>query len=338
MFLELANDLVIGWDAQKFWIYKALNFYNENTVENLKNLPNNFYPYLGSLVWSFFWKISYLEFEYFGRFFYVFIYLSSILLIISNFKISIFHKVILFFLIILISYDYNYNISWSIFSGHQEIMVFSLTTISCHFLLKIFNNNQQNKMNIFCILLVCNLLIWTKHEGFVISISIISSLLFFSKLSQKNKILISLIFTGLIIIRLYVFEFYQFSENINIPHAAFSNLSFKNINEYISLIRLISIIQYFFIYCFSNYLVLIGFLIIVFYFLKKEIKKINIFLFIMLINLSFIAITYFLIDPDMDFIEHGIKTTMDRVIFQISPFIFLIMINFVNDIKKSVNL
>ena len=88
IFLEVANNLVIGWDAQKFWIYKTLNFYNGNTITNLSNLQNPWYPYLGSLSWSFFWKVSFIENEYSGRLFYVFLYLTSLLLLIRNFNFS----------------------------------------------------------------------------------------------------------------------------------------------------------------------------------------------------------------------------------------------------------
>ena len=78
IFLEVANNLVIGWDAQKFWIYKMLNFYSGNSITNLANLPNAWYPYLGSLSWSFFWKVSFLQHEYSGRLFYVFISLEGL--------------------------------------------------------------------------------------------------------------------------------------------------------------------------------------------------------------------------------------------------------------------
>ena len=32
IFIEVANNLVVGWDAQKLWIYKTLNFYNDNSI------------------------------------------------------------------------------------------------------------------------------------------------------------------------------------------------------------------------------------------------------------------------------------------------------------------
>ena len=94
IFFEVSNNLVVGWDAQQFWIYKTLNFYNDNSLTNLSNLPNAWYPYLGSLSWSFFWKISFIDHEYYGRFFYVFIYLSSLLLLVNNINLSKLNKAI----------------------------------------------------------------------------------------------------------------------------------------------------------------------------------------------------------------------------------------------------
>jgi hypothetical protein len=335
--LELANDLVIGWDAQKFWIYKSISFYNNNSIDKLNDLPNSFYPYLGSLVWSFFWKISFLKLEYFGRIFYVYLYLSSILLIITNIKVSTFYKTILYFFLIIISYNNSYNNNWSIFSGYQEIIIFALVTIACHYLLKILNNdNKKIKFNLLIVLLICNLLIWTKHEGFIISSSIISSLLFFSTINKKNKILISLIFLFIIFVRMFIFEIYEFHQSgqHNLPHSAFTTFTLNNIQEYFSLFRLLTFFKYLLIYFFSNYLILIGLIIIFFYFLDKRSVKINFFLFLILFNLFFITVVYLLMDLELNFIEDGLKTTLDRIVFQLSPFVFIIMINFINNIKK----
>ena len=96
LFIEVANNLILGWDVQKFWIYKTLNFFNGNSIANLPELPNPWYPYLGSLAWSFFWKLSLIEYEYSGRLYYVFIYLSSLLLVIKNLELSKINKFLIF--------------------------------------------------------------------------------------------------------------------------------------------------------------------------------------------------------------------------------------------------
>ena len=190
IFIEVANNLVIGWDAQKFWIYKMLNFYNGNSIDNLSNLPNPWYPYLGSLSWSFFWKVSFLENEYAGRLFYVFIYLLSLILLINNFKLSLINKIAFLFLIIMITYDYTIHSHWSMFSGYQEILIFSLVTIAMHFLYKLSNSsNKLENLNIMSILFITNVLVWIKHEGFVLSLALILTLIFFFDLKQKKKLI-----------------------------------------------------------------------------------------------------------------------------------------------------
>ena len=187
IFFEVSNNLVVGWDAQQFWIYKTLNFYNDNSLTNLSNLPNAWYPYLGSLSWSFFWKISFIDHEYYGRFFYVFIYLSSLLLLVNNINLSKLHKAIFYLLLIIISYDYTYHSHWSMFSGFQEILIFSMVSISVHFLYKLSNSkNDLKNIYVYSILLICNLLVWTKHEGLIISSSLVLILLFFFNFEIKK--------------------------------------------------------------------------------------------------------------------------------------------------------
>ncbi len=56
---DLLFNLELGWDAQKLWFPKVLNFYQGNTIANLETLLWPEYPFLGSLLWAFFWKISF---------------------------------------------------------------------------------------------------------------------------------------------------------------------------------------------------------------------------------------------------------------------------------------
>ena len=75
---DLANNLKLGWDAQNFWIFKTLNFIDGGDVYNLKNFPRQEYPFLGPFIWAIYTKISFLEHEYLGRIFYIFLYCLSI--------------------------------------------------------------------------------------------------------------------------------------------------------------------------------------------------------------------------------------------------------------------
>ncbi len=331
IFFEVANNLVIGWDAQKFWIYKMLNFYNGNSITNLSNLPNPYYPYLGSLVWSFFWKVSFLENEYSGRLFYVFIYLSSLLLLINNFRLSISYKIIFFILLIIISYDYTYQSHWSMFSGFQEILIFSLVSISMHFLYKLSNSKiELENFYISSILLICNLLVWTKHEGFIISSSLILILLFFFNFKIKKKINIFLIFLSIVFLRIFIFDFYNLNPSA-IQHQGYDFNSYKDIFEKISFLRILIVLKSLILNLLTNYLALLGFLIFfIMLITKKKLKKINYAIFFLILNLSCFCAIYLVTSLDLTWM---LKVGMDRIIYQLSPVFILFFLEFFNSKK-----
>ena len=107
--IDISNSIALGWDAQKFWIHKTINFFNNGTIENLKHLDKGDgydYPYLGNLPWAIFWKISLLKEEYFGKLFYGFIYIVPILSLTNRLHASLYSKIIIFLIILLLTYDY----------------------------------------------------------------------------------------------------------------------------------------------------------------------------------------------------------------------------------------
>lgn len=334
IFLEVANNLVIGWDAQKFWIYKTLNFYNENTITNLPNLPNPWYPYLGSLSWSFFWKLSFIQSEYSGRLFYVFLYLTSLLLIIGNLNLSKLYKVKFYIILIIISYDYTYHSHWSMFSGYQDILVFSLVMIAMHFLYQISKNTDKSKnLDILKILLICNLLIWTKQEGFVISLSLILTLILFFKINLNKKIYILAIFLLIIFLRFFIFEFYNLNPT-NFQHTGYNDITILSIIEKISLERIFTVSKYFFLGLFSNYLILIGLFTLLFINIEKQnLKRIFYVIFFLVFNIFVFCVIYLITDTDL---KHMLETGVDRIIFQFSPSALLIFIELYN--SKKINL
>jgi hypothetical protein len=331
IFLEVANNLVIGWDAQKFWIYKTLNFYNGNTISNLSNLQNPWYPYLGSLSWSFFWKVSFIENEYSGRLFYVFLYLTSLLLLIRNFNFSKFYKTIFYIALIIISYDYSHHSHWSMFSGYQEILIFSLVAMAMHFLYKISEKNKKlNNLNILKILLICNLLIWTKHEGFVISLALILTLVIFFNFSLNTKISIFVFFLIIVFLRFFIFEFYDLNPT-NVQHAGYDDINLFTIIDKISLERILLILKFLLFGLISNYFILIGFLTLTFMlFTNRNFKKINYVIFFLFFNIFIFCGIYLITDTDL---KHMLETGIDRIIFQFSPAAILIFIESYN-LKK----
>jgi hypothetical protein len=324
IFLEVANNLVIGWDAQKFWIYKTLNFYNGNTIKNLSNLPNPDYPHLGVLSWSFFWKISFLDHEYSGRLFYVFLYLSSLLLIIQNLRISHYSKIIFFIFLIIISYDYTtYHSNWSMFSGYQEILIFSLVVIAMHFLYKLSNNKKKIEyFEILSLLLICNLLVWIKYEGLIISSGLILTLLIYFNLNNKKKLIVSFIFFTILLIRFNLFDLLSFTST-ELKHVAFNNLSLDNLLSKITFNRIFIVSKFFLLNLLTNYLILSGlFILFISSFTNKNLKRLYYIIFFGLFNIFSFCGIYLITDLDLNFMA----TTMDRIIYQFSPFVFLIFL------------
>ena len=120
IFFDISNKLILSWDNEKFWLFKKLSFYNNYSIENLNNFPRPHYPFLGGLLGSFFWKISFITHEYASRLYLGLVYVLSIYLLFENLKITKLKKLIILLLFILITYDY-----FRLFSGNQEILIFS---------------------------------------------------------------------------------------------------------------------------------------------------------------------------------------------------------------------
>ena len=149
----------MGWDAKYFYYNKALSFFEDNTFSNLKNInAYHFHPHFGSYLWAFFWKISFVKNEYFGRLFYLFIYCFSLLKIINYFNYDKKIKLIIYIILILLSFKY------SLFSGLQEVLIFSFLILSSIFLFEIYNN-KNIFLNLIFLLLVCNIIFWIKIEA-----------------------------------------------------------------------------------------------------------------------------------------------------------------------------
>ena len=75
------NNFVIGWDAQNYWVNKALTILNDNSIENLKYTTRPEYPHLGSFIWSFYTKFSLINNELYGRIFYIYFFCLSLIYI-----------------------------------------------------------------------------------------------------------------------------------------------------------------------------------------------------------------------------------------------------------------
>ena len=94
---------------------------------------------------------------------------------------------------------------------------------------KNFTNLDLFKNNI----LICNLLVWTKAEGFVYSVIIVFSILFVFKINFNRQVFLTSALLLILFIRFAVYKFYGL--NIGVNSCCWNDLSPSGIISKISL-------------------------------------------------------------------------------------------------------
>ena len=79
--IDLAYNLTLYFDAQKFWLPKALIFFNNESLFELKNIPKPQYPYFGSLIWAFFGNYQILTMNIWEEFFTTYYYVIRFIIL-----------------------------------------------------------------------------------------------------------------------------------------------------------------------------------------------------------------------------------------------------------------
>jgi hypothetical protein len=320
--ISVAAELNLGWDAKYFYYIKALFFIeNQNLGDLNKFSANAWHPHLGSFFWAFFWNLMPIKIEYFGRLFYVFLFIFSIFYICHNNLRDKFINNVIFILIILVSYAYHR------FSGLQGILIFSfLVIISKYFFLL---KNSHNTRYVFFIVLACNLMIWFKSEGIAYTTIIILLLNFSTYISKKIKIYSNLSYIGIIILKIIIYKYFDFTLNAQPYYLDYIfNLKFP-----IILHKLSFIIPFLFYYSLINIFFVAGFIILVALNLQKKFHDyIKILNYYFILNLIFIFCAYLLREHE---IEHFVRTTMERTIFTSSGFYVFLIINFLKNLNKT---
>ena len=306
---EIISNPKLEWDGH-FWYFKALNFYEDLSFFNLAETPSPAYPHLGGVLWSIVWKVSFLNYEYFGRIIYVFIYVISVLIVADkvskNTKLKIGFSIAFFFL----TYDKF------LFGGYQEYLLFSLIIIIFNFLDKI-NLRKINFHQIIFITLSSYILLWVKNEGIVYFLFII--LYLFYCVPIRKKLLILLLFLLLIFIKFTLF--YKLNGNLNLLNLDLFNDSNSfidfSLTNFIGEILLIT--QHIIIAFFKYPIWLIFFLIL---FLKKMEKKEMYILYFGTVSLIFIYAAFLTSKADLYWHVTG---ALDRLVIQIFGFFMIFM-------------
>jgi len=306
---EIISNPKLEWDGH-IWYFKALNFYENFNFFNLLETPVPAYPHLGGVLWSIVWKVSFLNYEYFGRIIYVFIYVVSVLVVADkiskNTKLKITFSITFFFL----TYDRF------LFGGYQDYLLFSLIIIIFNFLDKI-NLRKINFHQIVFITLSSYILLWVKNEGIFYFLFIILYLFYF--LPIRKKLFIVLLFLSLIFIRFTLF--YKLNANLDLSnHSLFSD--FNGFIDF-SLVNFISeilfITKHIFVAFFKYPIWLLFFVSL---FLKKIEKKEMYILYFGLVSLIFVYAAFLSSKSDLYWHVTG---ALDRVALQIFGFFMIFM-------------
>ena len=322
--IQISNNLILYWDAQKLWLPKAIVLYNDGSISDLKNTFYSHYSFLGSLTWAFFWKISNFEHEYYGRIFYLALYCFGLFNFLSLIKLDRNLKTISFLLLVMITYDY-----WH-FRGTQEILIFSFLLILSKYLFNLILENKSSKFNLIIIILFLNLIIWTKNEGILLTLIISFIILIFFKENLRFKLIFLSVTIFLIFLRFAIFKFYGLDLDLS-QDFDFSNIitifmnNFKTANIYIILKYVVySTVKF-------PHIILSLFFALMIIFDRKLFKKI-IFLYVYLFLSIFLIFFIYLSSPQK--LEFMVSTGSLRLLFEFSaPYLLFILFFFRERIK-----
>ncbi|MDA9702564.1 hypothetical protein N9U95_04515 [Candidatus Pelagibacter sp.] len=325
--LDIASKLNLGWDAKWFWYIKSLYFFQNYNFSYLSHYEfNSFHPHFGSYLWAFFRELSLSKTEYSGRIFYAFLYLSSLFFLIDKFEKNKIQNFIIIFLLLLITYKYK------LFSGLQEILIFSILIIISKLIYEFIN--QKKNIYLLFIILCMNLILWIKAEGIAYFMIILIALNLIKNFTFEKRLLLIAFSLVLILFKTLIYKHFQISLN-NQPYFIeyIFNLDFQTI-----IFKLKNIIIYGTFYSLKNiifFIVPIIFLINYKILFKDEFNRITFIIFVL--NIGFIVCAYMFREME---VVYSLRTTMDRIIFTSSGLYIFYFVNFLrskNYLKKYIS-
>lgn len=320
--IHISSEIYLGWDAKYFYYIKSLFFYEGKTIFDLNKFEySSWHPHFGSYLWGFFWSLSFVENEYFGRLFYLFLFCYSFFVISKVSKNQLINDII-FLLLIFLSYEYEF------FSGLQEILIFSLLILISKYFFSISKRNTNEIFFLVLIFLFSNILMWIKSEGIVYLFILLLLLFMQSQILVKRKFFITILFFIIYIIKLIIYDI----TDLNNGQKTFYHLEYiLSLNLNLIFYKLMNIFIWF-VYYISNNIFFAIFILLIIYeklFIKKVDKKnaqyfktVTIYLICIF---TFIIFAYILRDME---IEYAIRTTMDRLIMTASGFFVYPLVKF----------
>lgn len=325
----IVKNAYLEYDALAHWIYKVKVFYQGGTIANLKGLPYDYYPHLGSYVWAFFWKNSIIQYEYLGRLFFLYLFLVSIFSVRSklNNNFTELEKNIIIFLICFLSTNIF------LFGGYQEYFLFFCFYSFSHFFIKFFISSNYIHKNFFpeiIILLIVNIFIWVKQEGLFYFFILSFLFIIHSKRSLLNRffyIISSIIlFMFFLMVKNYYFGALEFNDEI------INSETFKNLQISYLLNKIVIITKYFVITFFKYPIWILIFLSILFLKQKSNFLSDKKFIFTFFFLMFGFVYAIFLNTPhDLSWL---VPITLNRLVFAMSGFLIFLCVEMLNNLKK----
>jgi len=310
--IVIAHDLFFSHDVRLYWFEKTILFYNDLFITEDQTIKPE-YPHFGTYLWSFFWKFSFLELEYFGRIFYLVIYIFSIFYILGKINFSkVYVKYFLLIFIILLTF----KIKW--FDGRQDILVFSFNNFIFGFLYELISNKSKKLIHVFGIILSMNLLLWTKTDSMLYIITYSLIILIYLKNNEKLKLIIGII--TIILIKIIFYKVYEVSLNPNLDTFGINIL--EHIQNLDMIYRIFQIGIWYIIGILRNPILLISIVIMVLCIKEIKFKEYSYFMLAYAVISLGIFSVYLITQYDFPFAMIG---TVGRVFLQFSM-IFLIPI------------
>ena len=326
--IVLLKKAFLEWDGLAHWFFKSSVYFQGGTYEDLVGLPFDYYPHLGTYIWAFFWKNSLLQIEYYGRLFYVFIFIIAIFTLRHKLtkKFSEFNKDVIIFILILLSSNIF------LFGGYQEYFLFFIFFTFSHFFLKFFYVKKVDFYffpEIFLIL-TSFCIMWIKQEGFFYYIILNFIFLIHSQISYKKKLIYLFIVTTLIIL-FYTIKNHYFGD-LRFNESFINEETYKNL-EIQYLFEKILIITKYFLISFFKYPIWIVILISFFILSNKYslFDKTKFVFMYMMLTFSFIFAIFLNTPDDIAWLT---PLTLNRIVFATSGFLIFLIIDLLNKNEK----
>lgn len=324
LFLDIARDLQLNWDALTLWKLKANHFYIGNNYFDPTYYPDAYfphpqYPHLGTYIWAFFWKNAMLDYEYLGRTFQTYLYVVSLFVLTMSFRFQSNLKIFLSLVVLVIlSYDPDLR-------GYQDIYIFSLIIFFGFFIYEKLRLNTN--LNTF-IILIPLILPWIKNEGIFYSIFLLI-IYFVVEKNNFKKFIFPLVILLTIFLQMYLnISYFNLNTLFQFEIKSSNILNDQGLTLLIN--KFIKILFYSSHAYFKHpILILDAFIIFIsFYYLKLDRSIMPFYLFLILCT-SFIFGIYVFTPND---IKWHLQSSVDRLLLHTSG-IYIYLLVILNDKK-----